>query len=286
MKKSKFFLGLLAGISLCVFMGCNTTPTENENSEFYPKSLGQYKSGATANGKVVDFVYNSTVFNAERKAQVYLPPHYDESIDYPVIYLIHGIGCDSTQWVSMGASSFFDAFISKKMLNPFIAVFPSVIPANGLNPVTLSEENIQAFKDFVQELTVDLEPALDEKYSISTKREDTAICGLSMGGMEALRVGFTYLNKFDFIGSFSAAPTLETELLTTEGSDFVPELVLICSGDKDTTVGSNPYNYHMTLTNNGVPHLWYEHPNGTHSPEVWNLGLVNFLERLGGGFKE
>jgi len=306
-KKSKILL--ISGFILAfgaIFLSCSSTssvdktpttdstsqnesenkPNENDLSNFYPKDMSKYKTRGDKIGSVINFQYHSTVFDADRKAQIYIPADYDESIKYPVIYLIHGIGCDSTQWVSMGCAAFFDTFISKGELKPFIAVFPSVIPADGLDKVTLSDKNIQAFKDFVQELTEDLEPSLAEKFSISLKREDTAICGLSMGGMEALRVGFTYLDKFNYIGSFSAAPTLEMNLLTTEGSEFTPDLVLICSGNKDTTVGNNPFNYHMALLANGVPHLWYEHPGGSHAPDVWNLGLVNFLERLSGGFTE
>ena len=107
-----------------------------------------------------------------------------------------------------------------------------------------------------------------------------------MGGMEALRLGFTYLDTFDYIGSFSAAPTLELKLLTTENSEYVPELVLVCTGGSDGTVGDNPKIYHETLKKNNVDHIWYVHPKQSHTPSVWNPGLLNFLKRLKGGFVE
>ncbi len=259
---------------------------EYTQADFYPKDISGYQQGGAKAGRVEDFVYYSDVMGTDRKAQVYVPCDYDKNVKYPVVYLIHGLGCDSTQWVNMGSAKIFDAFITNGELKPFIAVFPSVIPAEGLDKNGHSETNINAFKDFVKEFVDDLEPRLSENYSISLRREDTAICGLSMGGMEALRLGFTYLDKFNYIGSFSAAPTLEMELLTTEGSEYVPDIVLICSGDKDNTVGNNPFDYHMRLGRNGVKHIWYSHPGGGHDGNVWNLGLVNFLQLLGGGFTD
>lgn len=250
----------------------------------FKKDMSQYNKRSSNPGKVMDITYYSDVIGADRKAQIYLPAGYDKNNIYPVMYLIHGIGCDSTQWVSMGSANVFDLMIEQGKLKPFIAVYPSVIPKNGLDKNSLSEVNIQAFKDFVLEFKEDLEPFLVENYNITTKREDTAICGLSMGGMEALRMGFTYLDKFNYIGSFSAAPTLEVELLTTEGSPYVPEMILVCSGDADTTVNDNPYTYHRKMQRNGVKHLWYSHPGGGHSGDVWMQGLVNVLERLGNSF--
>lgn len=103
-----------------------------------------------------------------------------------------------------------------------------------------------------------------------------------MGGMEALHLGFAIKDHFNYIGSFSAAPTLDQSILNTNGWKNVPETVLLCSGTADTTIGDNPYNYHKTLEENKVDHIWYMYPNGTHEEKVWQNGLVNFcLEVIG-----
>ena len=258
--------------------------SEEDFNEYFNIDVKTYTASCDKKGTVSKITYYSEVVGAERQARVYLPYNYDENKSYPVVYLIHGIGCDDGQWVSMSVNRIFDNMIATGELKPFIAVFPGVIPAEGLDPNTLSDTNINAFKDFVQEFKDDLEPYIKANYSVSEERSDTAICGLSMGGMEALRLGFTYLDKFDYIGSFSAAPTLETNLLTTKDSEYIPELVLLCTGSKDTTVGDNPKNYHDILKKNNVDHIWYVHPGENHSPSVWKLGLINFLKRLGGGF--
>lgn len=252
--------------------------------DYFDLDMKDYTRACDKAGKVEEITYYSEAWKADRSAQVYTPYGYDVSKEYPVIYLIHGIGCDSTQWVSMGAQNMFDHMIAKGEIEPFVAVFPSVIPTDGIDKNTLSDKNVQAFTTFVEEFKTDLHPYLVKYYHVSEDREDTAICGLSMGGMEALRVGFTYLDTFNFIGSFSAAPSLDTKLLTTKDSDYVPELVLVCSGDKDSTVGDNPFNYHMEMCKKQVDHIWYVHPGQGHSPSVWNLGLFNFLKRLTGEF--
>lgn len=252
--------------------------------DYFNLDMKEYTSVCEKKGSIEEITYTSEVWGAERSAQVYTPYGYDRNKSYPIIYLIHGIGCDSSQWVSMGVRNIFDHMIDKGELEPFVAVFPSVIPLGGIDSNTLGEKNIHAFRVFVEEFKTDLHPYMIKYYHASTNREDTAVCGLSMGGMEALRLGFTYLDTFQFIGSFSAAPTLEMDLLNTKDNEYAPELVLVCTGDKDATVGDNPYNYHCELSKNEVEHIWYVHPGQSHSPGVWNLGLFNFLKRLSGGF--
>lgn len=254
--------------------------TIEDFEEYFNIDVAPYKKACDKSGNVTEISYYSEIVGADRQAYVYTPYDYDESIQYPVVYLIHGIGCDGGQWVSMGAANIFDNMIANGEVKPFVAVFPSVIPTDGIDPNTLSDTNIKAFTDFVDEYKTDLAPYIAENFSVSTLREDTAVCGLSMGGMEALTLGFSLLDSFNYIGSFSAAPTLDTSLLTTEGSEYIPALVLVCSGDADGTVQDNPYNYHMTLSKNNVEHIWYQHPGGGHSPNVWDLGLVNFLKRI------
>lgn len=246
--------------------------------KYFKVDQKEYKQAVDAKGEMNEITYHSEVVNADRDAYVYTPAGYNTDTEYPVIYLIHGLGCDDGQWPSLGIAKIFDYMIANEMVKPFVAVCPSVIPADGLTKNSFSEENIQAFADFVKEYKEDLAPFMKENYSVSEKREDTAICGLSMGGMDALRVGFSHLDRFGYIGSFSAAPTLEMELLTTEGSEYVPYFVLICSGDADGTVGDNPKNYHEELTKNGVDHIWYQHPGGGHDGNVWAVGLINFLK--------
>ncbi len=144
----------------------------------------------------------------------------------------------------------------------------------------ISPENIEAHEKFDRELTEDLMPFINSHYNVSDKRKDTAVAGLSMGGMESLLVGFSHLDRFNYIGSFSAAPSLDTFLLKLIKYSIKPKLILLCSGTSDSTVGDIPEGYHNILAENRVDHIWYLYPDGGHSYEVWLSGLINFLQRM------
>lgn len=270
-----------------------TEPEKTETSEtaeddfsiYYDVDYKPYFKAAEKQGVLEQITYHSEVMGADRTALVYKPAGFPMNAKYPVIVLIHGLGCDENQWTSMSACDALDHMIEEGIIRPCVAVFPSVVPADGLDPNGMSAANIGAFSYFEEEWKQDLWPYLSSHYPLLDNREAHAVCGLSMGGMEALRLGFTQLDFFDYIGSFSAAPSLDTSVLTTEGSDYEPSLVIICTGDRDTTVGDNPYNYYKTLTDNGVDCIWYLHPGEAHTPNAWRVGLYNFLIRLDGNFK-
>ena len=42
--------------------------------------------------------YESKTVGTTRKMQVYTPPGYSKENKYPVLYLLHGIGGDETEW--------------------------------------------------------------------------------------------------------------------------------------------------------------------------------------------
>ncbi len=254
---------------------------EADFDKYFDVDMKDYKApGDDKMGTIETITYHSDVVGADREAYVFLPAGYSTDTKYKVVYMLHGIGCDGGQWISMGFNNTVSSMIDKGEVEPIVAVFPSIIPKDGIDSNTLSATNIQAFTDFKDEFIKDLEPYILSNYSVSDKREDTAVCGLSMGGMEALSLAFSLPDHFNYIGSFSAAPSLDTSLLTLNGWTTTPDLILICSGDADGTVQDNPKNYHEELAKNGVEHIWYQYPGGGHSPEVWKNGLVNFLKRF------
>src|ERR1019366_9000123 len=63
-----------------------------------------------------------------------------------------------------------------------------------------------AFANFEGDLLNDLIPAIESRYGVSSDRLDRAIAGLSMGGGQALNFGLGHLDRFAWIGGFSAAP--------------------------------------------------------------------------------
>ena len=50
-------------------------------------------------GTLEETTYESKTVGTTRKVTVYLPPKYDKSKKYPVLYLLHGIGGDHREWL-------------------------------------------------------------------------------------------------------------------------------------------------------------------------------------------
>ena len=48
----------------------------------------------------------------------------------------------------------------------------------------------------------------------------------------------------------------ENEFTIPQGEP-IPQMVLICNGNRDGVVGTVPTYYHDTLVKNGVKHFWY-----------------------------
>ena len=67
--------------------------------------------------------------DVEKDAYVYLPYGYDESKQYNVLYLMHGIGGDEAEWEMTGSSSrvkcIMDNLIYNGDIEPFIVVTPN-----------------------------------------------------------------------------------------------------------------------------------------------------------------
>ncbi len=256
-----------------------TSGEEVDFKKYFNIDASRYKAVAYDRGTVEQLSYYSSYLDNDNEVYIYTPPEYDTDIEYPVIYVLHGLGCDGEQWISMGAARMLDNLINTGKIEPVIAVFPSIVPKNGLTEEWLSDENIGAFTSFNSVFTRDLRPYVNYYYSVSTDRDKTAVCGLSMGGMQALKLGFSMLDQFDYIGSFSAAPTLDMEILNVPDGIEAPKLVLLCSGDSDDVVGDNPKSYHEKLDENGIDHIWYQHPGAGHTSNVWEKAFVNFITR-------
>lgn len=254
-----------------------------------PVGFDQIQTGVKY-GKIIEETYFSKTTGVDRKCNVFVPAGYDTSRKYPVMYLLHGIGGDHTEW--LGGNPVYVASNAVAAGGvPCIIVMPNVRAMNPDNCPSnpFSTEAVAGFDNFIHDLFNDLMPFIENKYAVKTGRDNTAIAGLSMGGRESLYIGFTKQDSFSAVGAFSPAPGL----LPMSGFDGMfkpdsfkfkdglqkPDFVLICTGDHDTMVGTVAAVYHDTLVKNGVDHFWYVMP-GDHNFTVWKNGLYNFCLRV------
>lgn len=251
-------------------------------------------------GTVKDITYDSAVIKenavVERKAKVVLPKGYTKDKKYPVVYMNHGIGGNEKVFYDDKVQNLIWNAIANGDAEEMIAVFPSCCAnetGNQGDNEFFSVEHYAAYNNFLNDLKECLMPYINENYSTLTGRENTAICGFSMGGRVSLHIGFTLQDTFRYVGAFCPAPGIfeHNDNNVHEDGLFTPKtftlqdqymndtLVMIVKGTNDTTVKNFPKDYTDALTANQVPHLYFELPGG-HDTSVYKPGMYNFLRRI------
>jgi len=232
-------------------------------------------------GTLTMIEYDSKTVGTRRKMNVYTPPGYSKDTKYPVVYLLHGIGGDETEWIRFAhPAELFDNLIADGKMVPLIAVFPNGRAQKddrpGDNPFTTAP----AFAVFERDLLDDVIPAIESRYSAKTDRESRALAGLSMGGGQTLNFGLTHLDRFAWIGGFSSAPNTRppAELVPDPAATRQLKLLMLTCGSKDGLMEISQ-SFHAYLKANNVPHVW--HVDGhAHDPEHWRSSLHGFVQRL------
>jgi enterochelin esterase-like enzyme len=138
-----------------------------------------------------------------------------------------------------------------------------------------------AFAVFEQDLIHDVIPAIESRYSVSADREQRALAGLSMGGGQSLNFGLSHLDKFAWIGAFSAAPNTKPPAELTPdlaGARNDVKLLWLSCGNKDGLIRISQ-GVHAHLKQHEVPHVWHVGPHG-HDPTEWGNNLYWFAQQL------
>ncbi|MBQ2297861.1 MAG: esterase family protein [Bacteroidaceae bacterium] len=235
-------------------------------------------------GTIEEVEYKSTTVGTTRKATVYLPPKYDSSKKYPVLYLLHGIGGDHKEWMQGTPNTIMDNLYAKGKAKPMIIVMPNgrALPNDKPEGNVYSAEMTKGFEIFERDLIDDLIPFIQGKYSTYTDQEHRAIAGLSMGGGQSLNFGLGNLDKFAFVGGFSSAPNtkqpeqLIPDVAATKKANKV--LWMVC-GSKDFLM-FNSSRLKAFCDKNEVPCTLIEYPDGQHDFVVWKYGLYNFAQLI------
>ena len=127
---------------------------------------------------------------------------------YPVLYLLHGIGGDENEWTRGGvANVILDNLYADKKAVPMIVVLPNGRAAKDLGPRDPFPRQSPAFAAFEDDLLKDLIPFIEKNYSAKTDRQSRALAGLSMGGGQSLNFGLSHLDTFAWVGGFSRRRT-------------------------------------------------------------------------------
>ena len=233
-------------------------------------------------GRLEMVSYDSKSVGATRKMQVYTPPGYSAEKKYPVLYLLHGIGGDETEWQRFAKPNvLFDNLLAEGKITPMIVVMPNGRARKNDRAEGNVFASAPAFAAFEQDLLKDVIPTIESRYSVMADREHRALAGLSMGGGQSLNFGLAHLDTFAWIGGFSSAPN------TKPAAELVPDpasaknqlkLLWVACGNKDNLIRISQ-GVHAYLKEKGVPHVW--HVDGhAHDPTEWRNNLYLFAQRI------
>jgi|SRR5690625_272773 len=248
-----------------------------------PEGFDIEKSGIP-HGTIDTVEYESETVGTKRRAIIYTPPGFSTSKKYPVLYLLHGIGGDETEWPDNGQPQvILDNLYAKDKLEPMIVVMPNgrAMKDDRATGDIFAPEKVQAFANFEEDLFHDLIPFIEKSYPVYKDRGHRALAGLSMGGGQSLNFGLGNLDTFAWIGGFSSAPnTKEPEQLLSDPQKAKDKLKLlwISCGDEDDLMRISKRT-HEYLEDHDVPHIFYVEPGG-HDFEVWKNDLYMFSQLL------
>ena len=188
-------------------------------------------------GQLEMIEYDSKTVGTSRKMQVYTPPGYSKDKKYPVLYLLHGIGCDETEWTRFAMPNvILDNLLADGKLVPMIVVLPNRRAQKRNRAEGDVFAGAAAFANFERDLLDDVIPTIEVHYSVQADREHRALAGLSMGGGQSLNFGLAHLDTFAWVGGLSSAPnTKPPEQLVPDPATATRQLKLLwlSCGNKD-----------------------------------------------------
>lgn len=159
--------------------------------------------------------HTSALLKKDKKFSVYLPPKYESSTDsFPVLYLLHGLGGNETDWIKKGrVKQTADSLMITSKAKQMVIVMP-----DGENTYYMNYKNgSYPFEDyFFKELI----PWIEANYRVKTTRENRFIAGLSMGGFGSMLYALHRPDLFAAVAPLSAAIRTDEEIRTLDQQTY------------------------------------------------------------------
>lgn len=228
-------------------------------------------------------------------------PHFKPQSTFKTLYLLHGILGSTTDWI---VGTRIAAWAAEKNL--------AVVMPSGENKFYVDQpDHMEYFGEFIGQELVDF---TRRTFPLSTKREDTFIGGLSMGGYGALRNGLKYHETFGSIVALSSALILDDvytssydnpnlignrhyyesvfgDITKLKGSDKdyyalidglkkedIPHIYMACGNDDHLLKKQNDA-FHQHLLERDIPHEYQTGPGG-HDWVFWDTFIHKALDWL------
>ena len=229
-----------------------------------------------------------------RRMTVYTPAGYEADYrNYPVLYLLHGMGGDEEAWVATGrVAEIMDNLIAEGRVAPMIVVMPNGCMRHDAAPGYSAEGFYKPYMSgsmdgSFEEYFADVVEWVDAHYRTYPTKERRAIAGLSMGGFHAMQISKLYPDMFDYVGLFSAAiyrgkegVSIYENLEEAIAEQFAKGVALYWIGiGKDDFLYEENVKFRAMLDSKEYEYEYVE-SDGGHTWRNWRCYLTQFAERL------
>jgi len=285
---------------------------ENSGIEIPADDAAFYALKDVPHGEIRQRRYYSKVTGVWRRAYVYTPPDYDDNprTRYPVLYLLHGWGENEQGWHLQGhVDAIMDNLIAEKKAKPMIIVMENLdavkpgqdaslyfargsVTRSGAAPAGRGGGGRGGFPPdwdatFTELMLTDLVPIVEKTYRTLPGRENRAMAGLSMGGMQSFLTVLPNLDKFAYLGGFSGNsgggaafdPKASNGGAFADAKAFNKKMKVLFLGI-GSAEGPNTKNFSDQLTKAGINNVYFESPGTAHEWLTWRRCLADFAPRL------
>jgi enterochelin esterase family protein len=141
---------------------------------------------------------------------------------------------------------------------------------------------------FTDMMLSDLIPMIEKTYRVLPGRENRAMAGLSMGGMQTFMTALSNLDKFAYIGGFSGStggfggifdPKTSNNGVFADADAFNKKVKVLFLGI-GSAEGPNTKNFSDQLTKAGIKNIYFESAGTAHEWLTWRRCLNDFAPRL------
>jgi enterochelin esterase family protein len=140
---------------------------------------------------------------------------------------------------------------------------------------------------FTEMMLTDLMPMIERTYRVAPGRENRAMAGLSMGGMQSFLTVLSNTDKFAYLGGFSGSsggrggfdPKTSNNGVFANADAFNKKMKVLFLGI-GSVEGPGTKNFSEELTKAGIKNSYFESPGTAHEWLTWRRCLNDFAPRL------
>lgn len=219
-------------------LGPSYRVTAGQTIDVYPRFF-------TTKGKAFQKTWDHTTSKlpSSRGIYVYTPPSYEENptARYPVIYMHDGSGLWDTNTVAGGdmrIDEFLDAGAADGTIREAIVVGigSNENRYNEMTPPRTRSTGSDGLGDkYLEMITQEIKPMIDQTYRTLPDRDNTGVMGASLGGLMSMEAALLHGDTFGIVGAQSPSAWYDANILADQvkawSTERKPNKVYIDCGD-------------------------------------------------------